>query len=161
MSLVELLVGLAVGSIVAVGAMAAAAAGAAHVRSVLASIRTEAGPADALNAMLADVRRDPAWVACRVAACPGGLGRSHGIALVAGGHAWAVHDGRLRICWHSHCEVALRGVSAMQVFVDRRDGERVHRVEAPRGAAGVPRRVEIRLWLADGTRRSRSTWIAP
>lgn len=161
MSLIELLVGPAVGSIVAAGAMAGAAAGAAQVRSVLASMRIEGGPAEALDAMLADVRGDPAWLACRVAACPGGLGRSHGIALVAGGHAWAVHNGRLRICWHSHCEVALRGVSAMQVFVDRHDGGRVHRVEAPDGAVGAPRRVEIRLWLADGTPRSRSTWIAP
>lgn len=161
MTLVELLAGLAIGSIVAAGAVAGAAAVASRVRADLASARAYAGPADALEAMLADVRSDPAWLACSVPACPGKLGRSHGVALVANEHAWAVHDGGLRLCWQSHCEVALRGVSAMQVFVDRHDGGRVHRIEVPQRAAGNVRRIEIRLWLVDGTSRSRSAWTGP
>jgi prepilin-type N-terminal cleavage/methylation domain-containing protein len=161
MTLVELVVGLAIAAIVAAGVMAGAAAIARQVQRDLAAARAGADTADVLEAILADVRSDPAWVACRVARCPAYLGRSHGTALWANGHAWAVHDGGLRICWQSHCELALRGVSAMQVFVDRRDGLRVHRVEAPSRVPGVTRRVEVRLWLADGSRRSRSASVGP
>jgi hypothetical protein len=162
MSLVELMVGLAIASIVAAVVMAGAAATATQVRRELAAARLAEGPRDVLAAMLADVRRDPAWSACLTTVrCPAYVGRSYGVALVANTHAWAIHDGGLRVCSKEHCELALGGVTALQVWVDAEEGGFVRRDEISHAPEGRLRRVEIRIWLTDGSRRSRSTWLGP
>jgi hypothetical protein len=166
MTLIELVVGLALAAIVAAGAVTGATAVALRVRRDVAAAREVAGPGEILNAMLGDLLADrsrgAAWSVCRVErACKAHVGQGHGVALLANGHAWVMGEGGLRVCSVAHCELVLPGVSSLQVWVDRKEGEYTHRVEAFRPVAGVVQRVEVALWLADGSRRSHSAWVAP
>ncbi|UPG91955.1 hypothetical protein L2Y96_09365 [Luteibacter aegosomaticola] len=166
MTLVELVVGLALAAIVAAGAVTGATAVTLHVRRDIAAAREAAGPGDVLDAMVGDVLADRSpgkgWSVCRVErGCAAHVGQGHGVALLAHGHAWVMGAGGLRVCGAAHCELVLPGASALQVWVDRHDGERIRRVEGFHPVAGAIRHVELQLWLADGTSRSRSAWVAP
>lgn len=160
MTLIELLVALTVAALVTAVVLTGSSALATQYRRSLGVIRDGMRPGDALAAILADIRRDPGWLACLPShGCPVYVGSEHGMAIVANGHAWAIHDRGLRSCSPERCELVMAGVSALQVFVDTREGEVLRRAEASHAAARRAHRVEIRLWLADGSMRSRSAWV--
>lgn len=161
MTLVELAVGLAIAAMVSAGVLTGAAAVARRVRHDLALAQAASGPADALAAMLGDLRRDPRWSVCQASRCTHHVGDSHGVVVVANEHAWAIGPGGLRVCSPQHCEPILSSATALQVVADTTEGDRISRKEIVRRPAGVMRRLEIRLWLADGTARSRSLWLGP
>jgi hypothetical protein len=160
MTLIELVVALAIAATLSVAVVATSSAVAVQVRSRLAAVRGAVGPADVLTAMLADIRADKGWTACLPSrGCPAYVGSDHGMAIVANHHAWAIHDRGLRTCFTDRCELALGGVSALQVVVDWREGDVLRRAEATGARVRSAHRVEIRLWLTDGSMRSRSAWL--
>lgn len=161
-SLVELLVALAVASVVAAVVLVASAGLARQARHVLASARTVAKPADALAAMLADLRGDRSWSLCRAPSeCAAYVGQGHGTALVANDHAWVLYDDGLRVCSKHRCDGVLASATALQVFASTVHGDSIRRVERVSGSAGRVRLVEVRLWLNDGSQRSRLAWLPP
>ncbi|KJV34648.1 type II secretion system protein [Luteibacter yeojuensis] len=160
-TLVELLVTLAVASIIAAVVLTACAAASLHVRRVAA---TQAGTAvdDAMVAMLAAMRRDTAWSACRAGRCAVHTGEGHGVALVAGGRTWVVGRG-LMLCTAKRCEVIASEATALQLVVEAgghggRPGQRTEHIGP---APARPVLVELVLWLRDGSRRSRLAWLPP
>ncbi|UPG96273.1 type II secretion system protein [Luteibacter aegosomatissinici] len=161
MTLIELVVALAIAAMVSAVVATGSSALASQLRRHLAMVRHSDGPGDALAGILADIRSDPDWTACLPAyGCPAYVGSSHGMAVVANGHAWAIHDRGLRTCFRDRCELALAGVSSLQVVVDTHDGAGIRRAEARPESTRGAHRIEIRLWLAEGGLRSRSAWLA-
>jgi prepilin-type N-terminal cleavage/methylation domain-containing protein len=160
-TLVELLVALAIASIVAAVVLTGCVAASVHVRRAVAM---QAGVAtdDALVAMLSAVRHDPSWAACRAGRCGAHTGEGHGVALVAGGHAWVVGDGLL-FCTARRCEVVAAEAVALQVLVEHvaNDAGPAGRGEHRGRAPPRPALVEVVLWLRDGSQRSRLAWLPP
>jgi len=147
--------------VVSAAVLTGAAAVAGGIRNHLASARAASRPADALEAMLADVEADPRWSVCQASRCSRYVGESHGVVLVTGERAWAIGPGGLRVCSGEHCERVLASAISLQVIADTAAGDRTSRREITRRPEGAVRRLELRLWLADGKLRSRSLWMAP
>ncbi|MGN6479611.1 hypothetical protein [Luteibacter sp.] len=160
-TLIELAMGLAIAAVVSAAVLTGAAAVARGVRHHLASAQAASRPADALEAMLADVQADPRWSVCQASRCSRYVGESHGVVVVTRERAWAIGSGGLRVCSGEHCERVLASATALQVIADTAEGDRITRGEIIRRPEGAVRRLELRLWLADGRPRSRSLWMAP
>ncbi|QWT21825.1 hypothetical protein KPL74_07410 [Bacillus sp. NP157] len=149
MSLVELLVGLALASIVAAIVMTGSVAVATHVRMGLAQARTAERLADAFAAIEADVRgRRDAW-RCLFA------WRCHPRLLPAGVEPvrWTVDNG-LRRC-RLQCEVVLDGIVGLDVLADVADADGVRRRRVDEGVPSDARLIEVRLRTRTGRLHSR------
>jgi prepilin-type N-terminal cleavage/methylation domain-containing protein len=156
-SLVELMVGLCVASIVAVLATTSlTAAGIALQRHLVAS-RTEDRAWSALAAIVRDLKRASVWQMCTEARdCPKKkIAREYAMpALVAGDVGWLVAD-ELRRC-DKDCQTYVDGVMSLEVVADIAVTDRLTaRQPLLQRHAGRARALEITLTMRDGRRFSR------
>lgn len=155
-TLVELLVGLAVGAVVTAIALAGVSATGAAMRKQVAALSADRAAMLALQGIVADLRRDARWSGCARARDCAVLRRPVDSPMLrAGDHAWLVDDG-LRRC-AERCEQYAREVVQMDVTADVVDASgRVRRLPLSQGTHGRIRLLEVRLRTRDGRSYSRS-----
>jgi prepilin-type N-terminal cleavage/methylation domain-containing protein len=153
MTLIELLVGLAVASLVAVVVTTGLGAMGMAMQKHARMLATRDAAWMALDAMVADLRRAATWRVCSEAReCDAREERRSAYRvpmLLAGDVDWLVQDG-LRRCM-KQCDVFIEGVVAMVVSaeVERRDGT-LQRTRFHQHHGTSPRTIEVALTMSDG-----------
>lgn len=158
MSLVELLVGLVVASIVAAIAMTNLSMVGLAVMRQRVAVRSDDAVWLAQTAIARDLRDSDGWKGCvEGAACAVRSSHAHTPVLLLDAAHWLVDDG-LRRCKEKLCDSYVEGMAGIEFIAGLHDhGGIIRRKALAEAHDNAAVTLEVVLWTMDGRRHSRST----